>query len=223
MNNKLAFVISSLAVAAMVALSLWVWPQLPATQQIPVHFGIDGTPDRYGGKFEGLLLTPLIAAGITLLLAVLPNIDPRAQNLLRSETAYAATWYGTIALLGAIHGATVLQVLGWQINVATVVSVGVGGLLAIIGNYLGKVRSNFSFGIRTPWTLSSDRAWSKTHRLGGRLLLLLGVGCVLAALFNANGLFLALALGGTGGIILWAMMYSYWVWKHDPERQRRDL
>jgi uncharacterized membrane protein len=84
--------------------------------------------------------------GLTALFAVIPMIDPRAQNLARSQKAYSITAIASILLLFSIHTATVLQALDWQINVATVVSVGVSVLIAIIGNYLGKVQSNFSFG-----------------------------------------------------------------------------
>ncbi len=222
MNNKLAFLLSGFAIFGMLLASWWAWHQIPDTQLIPVHYDLHGTPDRYGGKFEGLLVVPLIAVGLTLLFAVLPKIDPRAQNLVRSERAYAATWLAAIALIAATHFATVLQALGWQINVASVVSVGVGILLAIIGNYLGKVRSNFSFGIRTPWTLSSEHSWHKTHRLGGWLFFLLGISCTLAALAEADVLFLILTLAGTISISFLLIIYSYSAWKADPERQSID-
>lgn len=222
MNNKLIGVISSLIVAGMLLLSLWTWRYLPDTQLIPVHYGLDGTPNRYGSKFEGLFLTPLIAAGLILLFAVIPQIDPRTQNLSRSEKAYAATWLTTIAFLASIHVATVMQALGWHVNVGSVVSVGVSVLLIIIGNYLGKVLSNFFFGIRTPWTLSSERSWNQTHRLGGRLMFLLGIGCILAAMFEANILFFVLVLGGMSGISILLVIYSYLLWKDDPEKHSID-
>jgi uncharacterized membrane protein len=156
------------------------------------------------------------------LFAVIPLIDPRAQNLARSQKAYSITAIASILLLFSIHTATVLQALGWRINVATVVSVGVSVLIAIIGNYLGKVRSNFSFGIRTPWTLSSEQSWNKTHRLGGRLLFGVGIAGAIAALVNANQLFLLLVLGGTIGTSILLIVYSYYIWRNDPERQSNE-
>jgi uncharacterized membrane protein len=138
---------------------------------------------------------------------------------MRSQKAYFMTGISAMVLLLSIHAATVLQVLGWRTNIATVVSVGVSVLFAIIGNYLGKVRSNFSFGIRTPWTLSSERSWNKTHRLGGRLLFVLGISGTIVALVNANQLFLLLILGGSVGITLFLIIYSYVMWKDDPERR----
>ncbi|NEQ26899.1 MAG: hypothetical protein F6K28_49330 [Microcoleus sp. SIO2G3] len=176
--------------------------------------------DRYSGKLEGLLTVPLIGAGLTALFAIIPRIDPRSDNLVRSQKAYFMTALAAMGLLLSIHASTVLQALGWQINVATVVSVGVSVLLAVIGNYLGKVRSNFTFGLRIPWTLSSEQSWNKTHRLGGRLLFLLGISGIIAALANANQLFLLLILGGTVSLTIILIIYSYVVWRDDPERQR---
>jgi uncharacterized membrane protein len=220
MNNKSLFLMNSFVVLAMLFLSAWAWNQIPDTQQIPVHYDISGLPDRYGGKLEGLLAIPLIGIVLTAVFVIIPLIDPRADNLRRSKKAYFMTALSAMGLLFSIHAATVLQVLGWPINVATVAAVGVSVLLAVMGNYLSKVRSNFSFGIRTPWTLSSEQSWNKTHRLGGRLLFILGIGGAIAALLNANQLFLLLILGGTLSITVALVIYSYVVWKNDPEHQK---
>jgi uncharacterized membrane protein len=220
MNNKSLFVVNSLVVSVMLAISAWAWNQIPDTQMIPVHYGIDGIADRYSGKLEGLLAIPLTGVGLTVLFALIPRIDPRSDNLMRSKKAYFMTGMSAIVLLLSIHSAIILQVLGWQINVATVGAVGVSLLLAVIGNYLSKVRSNFSFGIRTPWTLSSEQSWHKTHRLGGRLLFLLGISGAIAALANANQLSLLLILCGAVSITVFLVIYSYIVWRDDPERQR---
>jgi uncharacterized membrane protein len=206
MNNKSSFVMNSVVVSTMLFVSTWAWNQIPDTQLIPVHYGINGLPDRYGGKLEGLLAIPLLGMGLTALFSILPCLEPRSDHLLRSKKAYFVTALSSMILLLSLHTAIILQALGWRINVATVAAVGVSILLAVIGNYLSKVRSNFSFGIRTPWTLSSEQSWNKTHRLGGRLLFTLGISGTIAALVNANQLFLLLILGGTVSI----QQFSLW-------------
>ncbi|MBW4461729.1 MAG: SdpI family protein [Nodosilinea sp. WJT8-NPBG4] len=223
MNNRRLLIINSLIVLGMFCLSLWAWQQIPNGQQIPVHYGLDSTPDRYGGKGEALLAMPLIGTGLSALFAMIPQVEPRAYNLMRSQKAYFRVSLATVLLLFLLHTAVILQAMGWPVEVATVVSVGVSLLLATVGNYLGKVRSNFSFGIRTPWTLSSEKSWSKTHRLGGKLLFGLGISGAIAALIAANQLFLLLILGGTVSITLFLVLYSYLVWRNDPERQSIEL
>jgi uncharacterized membrane protein len=93
----------------------------------------------------------------------------------------------------------------------------VGALFLGVGSVLGKVRPNWFVGIRTPWTMSSKRAWVRTHRLGGFLFIALG------ALFIVTGFakirwFAYLAMGGVFAVVAVLFVYSYWVWRTDPEK-----
>ncbi|HMC92889.1 MAG TPA: SdpI family protein, partial [Allosphingosinicella sp.] len=40
----------------------------------------------------------------------------------------------------------------------------IGAMFVLIGNQLGKSRSMYLVGIRTPWTLASEEVWIRTHR-----------------------------------------------------------
>jgi uncharacterized membrane protein len=46
---------------------------------------------------------------------------------------------------------------------------------------MGKIKSNWFVGIRTPWTLSSEDVWNKTHRLSGKLFMIVGLIMILGA------------------------------------------
>ncbi len=93
-----------------------------------------------------------------------------------------------------------------------------GGLLIVIGNLSGKLRPNWFIGIRTPWTLSSKTAWVRTHRIGGRLMVLLGAVLVGAALIGEPRTARSILLGGLLAFALWSLGYSYWVWRGDPDK-----
>jgi uncharacterized membrane protein len=93
-----------------------------------------------------------------------------------------------------------------------------GILFMAIGNYLGKVRSNFMFGIRTAWTLSSEISWNKTHRLGGWLFFITGLLVFLSGLWRNGELTFGLLFAGTLSSVILLFGYSYWVWKSDEER-----
>jgi uncharacterized membrane protein len=159
--------------------------------------------------------------GIIGLLALLPRLEPRRENLERSRTAYVAIAITVVAFLAGLHVLAVMAALGSEINTTAVVVAGTGVIFIVIGNFLGKTRSNWFFGIRTPWTLSSERSWARTHRLGGWLFVGIGLGVlVTTALFGATvGLWVL--LGGLLAGIVSLAAYSYLVWREDPARGER--
>jgi uncharacterized membrane protein len=212
-------IIGAAVVVAMLLLSSWAWFQLPDDAQIPVHWGPSGEADAFGPKWLGLLGLPLVAMGILALLAFIPRIEPRRENLERSSTAYVAIGVAVLALMAAIHVFAVLAALGSAANIAPVAGIGVGVLFVVIGNFIGKTRSNWFFGIRTPWTLSSERAWTRTHRLGGYLFLALGAAMIVAAFLLPPEAFIWIVLIGVFGLIGVLFGYSYLVWRNDPDRR----
>ena len=220
-NFKNILIVSGVVAVGMFALSLWAWGQLPSGAQIPVHWGPNGEPDRYGGKFEGLMLMPLIFLGITALLAVVPRIDPRRGNILRSQGAYQAVWWVMVAFFALLHVALIFNVLGYNVDIGRLVPAGVGLMFVVIGAYMGRIRSNFMFGIRTPWTLTSELAWRKTHHWGGRAFVLLGVLLAISGLFPMGEIWVWLVIIGAITVTVGLFVYSYFVWKQDPSAERQ--
>jgi len=154
------------------------------------------------------------------LFAAIPLIEPRRRNLERSATAYGAIWVGVMLLLGGLQLLVIGAALGASFDMTRLVFFGTGALFIVIGNYLPKVRPNYMVGIRTPWTLTSDVAWTRTHRMGGRLFVIEGVAMILLGLVGVTGVALAGALI-VGIVILLVVVfaYSYQVWKADPEKR----
>ncbi|MFA7249349.1 MAG: SdpI family protein [Dehalococcoidia bacterium] len=201
--------------AGLFAVSAFAWNRV--TLPIPTHWNAQGEIDGYGGRFAGLLLVPLIAVGMYALLALVPRIDPARANYASFTGPYSVIRGALTATMGAVHGLVVATALGYPIDAGRWIPVGVGVLLIVIGNVLGKVRPNFFVGVRTPWTLTSARSWEKTHRAGGRLFVIGGIGLALTSL--AGQPWLVTALGVCGGIALvWLVYYSYAEWKVDPDR-----
>lgn len=89
-----------------------------------------------------------------------------------------------------------------------------------IGNIFTKVRQNFFVGIRTPWTLSSDLSWEKTHRLAGRLMFASGfIGLISAFTLKAE-LALYVLIGLIMAVFISTIIYSFIVWKSDPAKRK---
>jgi uncharacterized membrane protein len=204
-----------LLLLAMFVTAAAVWNSAP--DQIPVHWNGAGEIDRYGGRFEGLLLLPLIATGIYLLLRFLPNIDPGRANYARFGGTYAAIRIGVIALSAAIYGVAMLWVVRRPVSIKGVVPILVGVLFVVLGSVMGKIRPNWFVGIRTPWTMSSKIAWVRTHRLGGWLFLAQGVLFIVSGALD-NRILNGVVIGTIFAVIATLFVYSYVLWRADPEK-----
>lgn len=220
MNRRGLIAFSSVVVGAMLLLSAWAWLQLPADAEVPIHWGADGQVDGYASKTLGLFLLPLLTAGVAALFWVIPVIEPRRANIAKSGKAYAAIWVAVVLMLAAIDVVAVAAAMGADLDMSLIAFVSTGALFIVIGNYLPKVRPNYMMGIRTPWTLTSDLSWDRTHRVGGRLFVLEGLVFILVGLVRPAPEALAVILiGGIAVMVVFVVAYSYRVWKIDPAKR----
>jgi len=198
--------------AGTVVFSLVVYSRLP--ERVPVHWGLSGEPDRYGSRLEGAFLVPAIMTVVLVLMRWLPSVDPRRANIEKFRDSYDLMVLVVMAFMAVIHVLVLGVSLGWPVNITTVVLAGVGLLFVILGNMLPRARSNFMFGIRTPWTLSSDSVWARTHRVGGYAMVAGGLVTIAAAFVGQPwGIaiaFTSLMVGGLAPIV-----YSYILWSRE--------
>jgi uncharacterized membrane protein len=155
---------------------------------------------------------------VTALFLVLPSIEPRRANLVASRKLYRAGWLGALFVMTLAQAAIVMNALHRPFDVRASIVTGVSLLLIVGGNYFGKSRANFFAGIRTPWTLSSDYSWEKTHRLGGRLFVAAGIATLLVLAANGAPAGLFVLLGTLFGSLIVTVAMSYVYWKRDPDK-----
>jgi len=214
--------VSFAVIAAMLAVSTWAWFHLPSGTSIPIHWGADGQPDHFAHGPFALFMTPAMTALIAMVFWVIPLLEPRRFNIAASGKFYRATWIGVILLLAAIHGAALYAALHTGTSVSNVVVATVCLLIIVVGNYLGKTRSMFLAGVRTPWTLTSEYSWQRTHSLAGKLFIAAGALGFAAAITlpakEASHIFLY-ALGVS---VVISVIVSYVYWRRDPLRHTGD-
>ncbi len=214
-NSRNLKLISSVIVLIMFVVSIYAWTQIPAGEKICTHWNAAGKCNDYGSKFVGIFLIPIIAAGMAGLFPLLLRIDPRAANIARSRKAYTTVCVTILLFFMVLHCFLILNILGSGININLYLPLLVGLMLIVIGSYLGKIRSNYFFGIRTPWTLSSELSWNKTHRLGSKLMILQGIICIVGKIFFPSEVWVYLLLSSTLVIGIIITTYSYFIWKSD--------
>ena len=221
MNRRPGLAVTFVVLAVMAGISLWAAPRMP--DSVPIHWNLRGEPDGFGSPLQALTMTPLITIAMALLLWFLPAIDPRREHLVRSGRAYNAMWITLVVFLLGVHTITVLSAAtDASLPILSLVPAALGVLFIVIGNYLPKISSNWFMGIRTPWTLTSELSWRRTHRIGGMLFVALGV-ILLVSSFTIERAAGAIAGAGAVAIAVVTFAYSYVVWRNDPSRgQPRD-
>ncbi|PIT90352.1 MAG: hypothetical protein COU22_02660 [Candidatus Komeilibacteria bacterium CG10_big_fil_rev_8_21_14_0_10_41_13] len=203
-------IIPLLIVIISITLGLYFYSIFP--EQVPVHWNAGGEVDRYGSKFEGAFLMPLIAIGMYILFRFLPKIDPKKEKYEQFFKIYLLFRNLIMIMMLAIYLIASASTLGYDVRVEVWIPIIVGVLFIILGNYMGKLKPNWFMGIRTPWTLSNDEVWNKTHRLGGKLFIILGLLLILTPILPYSNIFLTLVTP----VILVALIpivYSYVIYK----------
>lgn len=180
MNTKtttlLFFTLTALTVLAGVVL----YPQFP--DQIASHWNAAGEVDGYMDKFWGIFLFPVVMVVVFALYAVIPRIDPLKANIESFRSEYNVLWLGIGVYFAYIFGIAMAWNLGYRFDFVIAMVPAMAVLFYMIGAVLEKSKRNWFMGIRTPWTLSSDVVWDKTHRFGGKVF-------KLAAVLSLVGLF----------------------------------
>jgi uncharacterized membrane protein len=218
MNMRPLLIANIGLIVGMAAFSAWAWNLIPDGAQVPVHWNIEGHADRYGSKVEALLAMPAVAAVLTALLLFLPRIDPRRANIEASGKFWNAVAIAIVALLAYVHVFLILNAMGRSVDVLNGMIPGLCALFVVIGNYLSKTRSNWFAGVRTPWTLSSEYSWEKTHRWTGRLFVATGIVDAVVWLAAGPRIAMGVLLASLLATTIAAIALSYVFWKNDPDR-----
>ncbi len=221
-RNRMA-IVSLALVAAMLALALLIGSRLPADIQLPTHWNFEGEADGFSGKWTALLMPAGMTAASSLLLYFLPSLEPRGEGLKRSQGLYFAAWAGLLLMGVAIQLVTLSAALGWNVPADRLIMGAVGVMLVLIGNQLGKSRSMYLVGIRTPWTLASEEVWIKTHRLGGKLMVASGLLIIIAAVLPVPLELRGIVIGASVAVAaLVPVAYSYFLWRQEKKDQASE-
>ena len=184
MTRNRALLLSLLLVLTSVAVSILAYPQVPA--QVPSHFDISGHVDGYLPKLVGIGLWPVLLLVLSLLIPILPAMSPKGFRLEQSADVLNLVLLGVMVVEFVASVFVIRASLGKAAPPVGLTNLMLGALFVLIGNYMGKIRKNFFFGVRTPWTLASDEVWLKTHRFSGWLWVIGGITLAVLGFVNAD-------------------------------------
>jgi len=200
-----------IVIGVMLLFSAVLYGQLP--NRIPIHFGINGSADQYGDKWYAVLLMPGISLLVWALLLTLPSIDPKREFYKVGIGTYWLVVNLIVLFLGVIHFVMLGIAAGWNISITQVICIAIGLLFVLLGNQFPRIQPNWFMGIRTPWTLSDEEVWKRTHRLGGRVFVIAGIILALAGIIAPGPLALVVMMGVLTITVLIPVVYSYRTWR----------
>lgn len=193
-----------------------VYPALPL--QALSHWNAAGQADGSMSRIWAAFLLPAIMLVLFAVWAWLPRIDPINTGYKSFRYIYDFFWFLIMAFLAYVYALSLGANLGWQFNFAQALMPALAIVIFILGSLMPYIKRNWFFGIRTPWTLSSDRVWEKTHEFGGRLFqfagLIIGASSFSSGRWSVWFIVWPLILAGLVSVI-----YSYAIFSKDRHRQ----
>jgi len=169
------------------AIGIYVFPEMP--EKIASHWNAQGEVDGYMSKFWGIFLMPFISVGLFLLFMIIPRIDPRKSNIEKFRKYYDNFILLIFVFLFYIYLLTIFWNMGFRFNMITLLSPAFAILFYYSGVLIENSKMNWFIGIRTPWTLSSEKVWDKTHKMGGKLFKIAGIIAIGGILFQNYAIF----------------------------------
>ncbi len=187
-----------------------VWGQLPDI--VPIHWNAQGEIDNYGSK-ESLLLIPILLPLLTYLIFVFaPLIDPKkrldSQN--NKYQSFKVLLTGLMSVLAVFIIYSAYSAISFGISTITII---MGMLFLILGNYIKTLKPNYFIGIRTPWTLESENVWRKTHKSASVLWFVGGLAIIISSLILPNHIIFTAFITITIAITVFPILQSYFIYK----------
>jgi len=186
--------------------SIYFYQNFP--EKVATHWNFMGQVDGYSSKAVGAFFGPVLLLFMYLMILISPYLDPKKERYSEFEKVYNIFKFVLVLVMFVIYMATGVYNLGYNINIGIIVPVLIGMLMIFIGNYMGKIKNNYFFGIKNPWTLSSETVWNKTHKFGGYAFILLGISIIVAPLMNPE-LGMITFLAGILLATIGTFVYSY--------------
>jgi immunity protein, SdpI family len=172
--NKFKFAI--VIILIQIALSFYLGLPLADDAKVPSHWNLQGEVDGWTGKYQSIIMFPLINIVLFCLMFFFPSISPRYRNDPENfDKILPSSLNLLVFFFAAIHIFTILIARGYLPTENLFVFILLGLLFILVGNLLPKVPANFYLGVRVPWTLSSDVVWKKTSKITGKYFAIGGV------------------------------------------------
>jgi len=193
------------------AIGVYYYPQMP--EQMASHWNAEGQVDDYLSKFWGLFLIPIALVGLALLFMAVPRVDPLRENIEKFRKYYDGFVILFMIFMICVYLATILWSIEIRISINVFLPIAAGIMFIGAGILVENTKQNWFIGIRTPWTMSSENVWDKTHRMGGKLFKIAGAISIVGILFQSYAVYFVLVPAIL--VAVYTVVYSYLEYKKE--------
>ena len=164
-NNKFKIILASVITLLPIIAGIILWDKLP--EQLPIHWGANGQVDGYAGKLQAIVFGPVLIFIVYWVCILATLLDPKNKG--QNEKAFNLVIFLIPIISLATNGFVYSAALGYSLKISTLLCFLLGVLFVFLGNYMPKIKQNFTMGIKIPWTLNSEENWNATHRFTGKV------------------------------------------------------
>lgn len=197
-----------------IALSFYFYANWPQT--VVSHWNFYGQPDGYSSKTFMAFFFPVLLAMIYALFLVMPYFDPQKDRYQEFAKPYNIFKNLIILILFIVYLLSGIYNLGYNINIGYSISLIIGLMMIIMGNYMSKIKYNWFMGIRTPWTMSSENVWNKTHRVGSWFFIIFGFLIIITPYLPVALATIAF-VSGVVLVVFGTTIYSYLIYRQEKK------
>jgi len=215
MSTRLTLVIVLVLLLASTLAGVLLWNRLP--EPMASHWDINDQVNGTMPRFWGVFLMPLISLGMFLVFLLIPAIDPLKTNIAKFRDVFNLFIAFLMLFMVYVYALSLAWNLGFtQFKMSASLLPALGLLFILVGFMLRRAKRNFFIGIRTPWTLSSDKVWDETHRVGSILFMASGAAALVGAFFGGGVAFLLILVPLLVSTVF-LVIYSYVLYQRETK------
>ncbi len=203
--DKKIIIVTTFVSLLPIIMGVILYPKLP--DMIPTHFDYHGKINGYTQKYVFVFFFPIFMALFNSLMILITNLDPKRKS---NKDKIVHIFYWIIPIMSVVLSTiSYLKAINVNVNINIIAAMIPGFTFLIIGNYMPKIKQNYTFGIRLPWTLDDPNNWEKTHRFAGPIWFSGGLIMIFIQLFSRGSVYITSLLIILTVIVLAPTIYSY--------------
>jgi uncharacterized membrane protein len=191
-----------------------LYPSMPS--QVVSHWNAAGQPNGSMPRVWGVFALPIVFLFVAVILFFLPRIDPKRKNIEKFRKYFDYFIIAFAIFFYYLYLLTLIWNMNDGFNMTSALIPALAALFYLIGFFLPHTEPNWTIGIRTPWTLSSERVWKKTHEIGGLAFKICAIFILFGVIFPTAMLWLILVplLITAVGLVV----YSYLLYRKEKKQ-----